>query len=125
MSVLLSVSRPRSKPNSNAVGEIRGSKKKEPECIPKTAQTCRAISRSINNEFEIVDATGEKTANITKIPAALESIPPTSVEAERDYSAVGLFITRLRIRLSDKSVNCLSLLRAYFYSKYFVHCSNS
>ena len=48
-----------------------GAKKEEPECIPITAQTSRAISRSITKELEIVDATGEKTANITNISAAL------------------------------------------------------
>ena len=77
----------------------------------------RAISRSITNELQIFDAAGEKTANISKITAAFESIPPISVEAERAYSAVGLFITRHRTRLSDECVNCLSFLRAYFKSK--------
>ena len=39
---------------------------------------------------------------------ALLSIPPTSVEAERAFSAGGLFVTKLRSRLSDKS------LRSYY-----------
>ena len=85
--------------------------KKEPQCIPKRAQTSRAISWSITKEFESFEATGEKTANITKTSAALESIPPTSVEVERAFSAVGLFIMRLRTRLSDKSANCLSIFQ--------------
>ena len=33
--------------------ELEGAIKKETECIPKTAQTSRTISRSITNEFEI------------------------------------------------------------------------
>ena len=36
---------------------------KNKQCIPKTAQTSRTISRSINKQFEIFEATAEKTAN--------------------------------------------------------------
>ena len=97
--------------------EIRGSIKKKTECIHKAAQTSWAISMSITREFEISEVTGEKTVNITKITAALESIPPTFVEAERAFSAVVLFITRLITRLSDKSIKCLSFLHTYFKSK--------
>ena len=44
-------------------------------------------------------------------------MPPTSVEVERAFSAVELFIPIL----SDESVNCLSFLREYFQSSlYFV-----
>ena len=59
--------------------KLDGAIKKETECIPKTALTSRAIRKSITKEFEIFEATGEKTANITKITAALES---TSIEAK-------------------------------------------
>ena len=45
------VSRPISKPNSNAVREIREGNKNETKCTPKTAQTSLAISRSITKEF--------------------------------------------------------------------------
>ena len=47
----------------------------------------------MTNELEICEATGEKTANITKITTALESIQLTCVEAERAFSVVGLFFT--------------------------------
>ena len=74
--------------------KLEGVIKKETECISMTAQTSRAISRSITKEFFTFEVTGEKTANITKKKTgALESIPPTSVEVERAFSAVGLFIT--------------------------------
>ena len=94
--------------------KLEGAIEKDTECIPKTAQTSRAISRNIAKDLDIFIATGKKTANKTQITAVLDSIPPTSVEAERSFSAIGLFITRLRTRLS---VNCLSFLHVYFKSK--------
>ena len=105
--------------------KLEGAIKEETECIYKTAQTSRAISRSITKEFEVFEATGVKTAKITKTAAALESIPPTSVVAERAFSAEGLFITRHRTRLCDKNVNCLGSIRAYLKSKCFVFFTNN
>ena len=75
--------------------KLEGSIKKETEYIPKTAQTSPTISRSINKEFKKFEATVEKTTNITKITAALESIPSSSVETERAFLTVGLPIARL------------------------------
>ena len=95
--------------------KLEGEIKKETECIPRTTQTSLSISRSISTEFELLEATGEKTTNITEITAELESIPHTYVKAETAFSAVGLFITRLRSRLSDKSVN---------FSVFYVHISS-
>ena len=42
-----------------------------------------------------------------KIMRAIETIPPTSVEAERAFSAAGLFITKLGTRLNNRSVDAL------------------
>jgi hypothetical protein len=36
---------------------------------------------------------------------ALKTIPPTSIEAERAFSTAGIFITKLRNRLSAKTIN--------------------
>ena len=35
-------------------------------------------------------------------------------ESERSFSSVGLFLTKLRTRLSDKSVDNLFVLRSHF-----------
>ena len=37
----------------------------------------------------------------------LLTVPPTSVEAERAFSAAGLFVTKLRSRLGDQSIDTL------------------
>ena len=47
----------------------------------------------------------------------LMSIPPTSVESERAFSAAGLLCTKIRSSLSDKTFDSLTFLRAYFKGK--------
>ena len=49
-----------------------------------------------------------------KIMRAIETIGPTSAEAEGAFSAAGLFITKLRTRLNNRSVDALCFLRAYY-----------
>lgn len=44
----------------------------------------------------------------------LKSIPPTSVESERAFSVSGNFCTKLRSRLSDKTIDDLCFLRGHF-----------
>ena len=48
----------------------------------------------------------EKKRQALKEPSrSLLTVPPTSVEAERTFSASGLFLTKLRCRLSDASLD--------------------
>ena len=46
--------------------------------------------------------------------------PPTSVESERAFSAAGLFITKLRTRLSVKNIDALCFLRNYYKKQLIV-----
>ncbi|GFU83547.1 hypothetical protein TNCV_4218071 [Trichonephila clavipes] len=55
----------------------------------------------MKQEMQLFDSTENPSPNI-KVCDALKTIPPTSVEAERAFSAAGLFVTKLRTRLSDK-----------------------
>ena len=71
-------------------------------------------SQHIVKELAVFELTKERTNNISKLYEAVKSVPPTSVEAERAFSAACLFITKLRSRLSDKSINALCLLRSHF-----------
>ena len=48
--------------------------------------------------------------------AALKIIKPTSVEAERVFSALGSFVSKIRNRLNDNTIDALLFLRHY-YSK--------
>ena len=62
---------------------------------------------------------GEKTAAISQLHMSLLTIPPTSVETERVFSAGGLFLTKLRSasNLSDMSLDKLMFLRFFLKPK--------
>ena len=61
--------------------------------------------KHLSKEFDIFDATGQRTTNIDLLLDALKSILPMSVESERSFSAAGLFVTKLRTRLSNRSMD--------------------
>ena len=44
----------------------------------------------------------------------LQIIPPTSVEAERAFSSLGLFATKVRNSLNDESLDKLTFFKAFF-----------
>ena len=68
----------------------------------------------IKQEIKLLEATEKRPGKLEQLFKALLSIPPTSVEAERVFSAAGLFTTKLRSQLSDKSVNALCFLRSHY-----------
>jgi len=53
----------------------------------------------------------------TKIEICLDCIPPSSVESERCFSAIGLFIPRLKSSLSDEMIDSLCLARRFLENK--------
>ena len=63
--------------------------------------------------MKLLEATEKRPGKLEQLFKALLSIPPTSVEAERAFSAAGLFTTKLRSRLSDKPINALCFLRSH------------
>ena len=58
-----------------------------------------------------------KLSTLLDIHSCLKTIPPTSVEAERVFSVTGLFLTKLRSRLSDVTLDKLIFLKYYFLNK--------
>jgi hAT family C-terminal dimerisation region len=44
----------------------------------------------------------------------LKSIPPTSVESERCFSASGNIVTKLRCSMNDDTLDPISFLRSHF-----------
>ena len=75
------------------------------------------ILNHIKKEMMFYEATRECFKILKIIKSCLNSLPPSSVEAERCFSAAGLFISRLRSSLSDEMFDCLIFARSYFSRK--------
>lgn len=67
-------------------------------------------------EFNHFRNTGERTELLQKLLDAFLSIKPTSTDVERVFSVCTNFCTKIRSRLSDKSLQALVLLK-YYYQK--------
>ena len=72
------------------------------------------LQKVIKQEMNLFEATRKRPTKLEHLFKALLSIPPTSVGAERAFSAAGLFVTKLRSRLNDKSLDALTFLRSYY-----------
>ena len=64
--------------------------------------------------MSLFEATNKRPKNLEKLYHTLLKIKPTSVEPERAFSAMGLFVTKLRNRLNDESLNA-SIFMHQFY----------
>lgn len=73
--------------------------------------------RTVHEEMYCFNSTGVKGKILSFVYTNLLSIPPTSVEAERNFSAAGRTCTKIRSKLTDKSMDTLSALRSYFVRK--------
>ena len=62
------------------------------------------------------EQSGQRSENLENLYQAMKTIPATSVEAERAFSAVGLFVTKLRTSLGDSTIDALLTLRSHFLS---------
>ena len=71
------------------------------------------LQKVIKQEMDLFEATRKRPTKLELLFNALLSIPPTSVEAERAFSAAGLFVTKLHSHLSDKSLNALTFLHQF------------
>ena len=68
----------------------------------------------IKQKMKLLEATEKRLSKLEQLFKALLTIPPSSFEAERTFSAAGLFDTKLLSQLSDKSVSALSFLRSHY-----------
>ena len=80
-------------------------------------QQCNNVSsRVVQKEMMLYEINKRRPNNLEKLYAALKTIKPTSVEAERAFSALGCFVSKIRNRLNDDTIYALLFLRHY-YSK--------
>ena len=66
---------------------------KEPGLKIEEVQSVRA--QIINKEMQLFEATKKRPENLENLYRSLLTIRPTSVEAERAFSAMGLFATKI------------------------------
>ena len=70
--------------------------------------------KSIAKDMLAYEASGKRPKNLDLLMDALESIPPTSVESERIFSITGKILTKQRARMSDKMLDALVFLKAWY-----------
>ncbi|KAL0850731.1 hypothetical protein ABMA28_006673 [Loxostege sticticalis] len=75
------------------------------------------IGTTIKIEMALFENGGDRGHFLSLAYKYLSSIPPTSVEPERIFSAAGFICNRLRSSLSDQSLDVISFLRSYYIEK--------
>ena len=68
----------------------------------------------LKSEFMLFKNTGKRKENLQKLYDALLCIKPTSTDVERVFSICTNFCTKIRSRLSDKSLQALVFLKFYY-----------
>ena len=85
--------------------------------LPESSASAVEIGDNlVEQEFKLFESRGgkERPKYLQLLHENLNTIPPTSVEPERSFSATGLFSTKIRSSLGDDSLNALLFLRQYF-----------
>lgn len=76
------------------------------------------LEKDIKTELQLFVSNGSRGKCIQKAHSYLMSIPATSVEAERAFSAAGVLCTKLRSRLSDNTIDMMCFLRSFYKKQY-------
>ena len=71
----------------------------------------------MKSEFSKFEKTSVLSADLILFKNALITIKPTSVSSERVFSISGKFVSPLRCRLRDVSIDALVFLKYYFLDR--------
>ena len=86
--------------------------------VPQTPKAVhdghKNLLASIKAVMAVYESTGIRGRCLQQVYEYLLACPPTSVEAERAFSAAGILCTKLRTRLDDKTLDTLCFLRSYY-----------
>jgi len=69
---------------------------------------------AIRSEIAMLESSGKRGHGLKLVYRYLLSIPPSSVDAERTFSAAGVLCTKVGSQLSDQSIDTLCFLRSYY-----------
>ena len=67
----------------------------------------------VQKEMLLYETSKRRPENLEKLFSALKTIRPTSVEAERTFSALGYFANKIRSQLNHETLDALIFLRQY------------
>ena len=68
----------------------------------------------VKNEMSLFEQNSKRPENLEKLFQALLTIPPTSIESERQFSTSSFFATKIRSRLDDSTLSALVFLKSYY-----------
>jgi hypothetical protein len=68
----------------------------------------------IDEEISLAAKTGELTSKLGKLLTALASIPAASIESERAFSVASRYMTKIRSRLGDGTLDNFSFAKCKF-----------
>jgi len=74
----------------------------------------RQLQAAIKTEMTLFSTTGRRGRCLQLAFDYLMTVPPTSVEAERAFSAAGILCSKLRSSLGDNTLDTLCFLRSYY-----------
>ncbi len=93
--------------------EIQLKREKENYTKQKETRTKKDYDK-ILKKMIVYENEGVRGKNLSLIYDYLMALKPTSVEAERSFSAAGYICSSLRSRLGDNAINAICFLRSYF-----------
>ena len=78
--------------------------------------TVASKNAMVKKEMSLFEGGGTRGMYMQMAYNSLLTIPPSSVESERAFSAAGILCSRLRTRMSDKVLDDILFMRSYFKS---------
>jgi len=81
------------------------------DIMPSTSDVKKTLLAAVKTEMAVLKSTGSTLAANLRLAAVH---PPTSVDAERAFSAAGLLCSKVRSRLEDNTLDSLCFLRSYY-----------
>ena len=97
--------------------EMQLNKEKKDTCSVNMDERGKNFEKNIKTEMTEYECSGIKGKYLSLVHDYLNTITPTSVEAERAFSAAGYICSSIRSRLGDKTLDTICFLRSYFQKK--------
>lgn len=101
---------------SQEVQSGAGGKPSMQDGINELTKRSDKVEGSLEKDFKLLEALGEKSVRLNHLHQALLTIQPTSTSCEQVFSVAGSFKTKVRNRMSPEKLGILVWLK-YFFTK--------